>query len=169
MRLIVRTAGAPDALVGPVRQALRRVDPSLPLFDVQTFEQHIAFSFFLFEMAATLLGVFGATATLLAALGLYGVVAHSVGHADARDRRADVAGGDGRRTSGGWWCGRAWGWRASASRWASAAALASRGSFASQLLGVSPYDPASYAATAAVARCHDGAGLLPSRSHGPRG
>ena len=79
MRLVVRTAGSPDAVAGALREALHRLDPNVPLFDVQTIAQHIAFAFFLFEMAATLLGVFGVTAMLLATLGLYGVVAHSVG------------------------------------------------------------------------------------------
>ena len=91
MRLMVRTTGSPEALVLPMREALRRVDPALPLFDVQTFEQHMAFSFFVFELAATLLGIFGLTATLLAALGLYGVVAQSVRPTDPGDRCADVA------------------------------------------------------------------------------
>ncbi|MGE0463233.1 MAG: ABC transporter permease [Vicinamibacterales bacterium] len=147
VRLIVRTTGAPDALVGSVRQALRRVDPSLPLFDVQTFEQHIAFAFFLFEMAATLLGVFGATATLLAALGLYGVVAHSVG---MRTREIGV------RMSLGATAGDV---RQMVVRQGLAlaalgialglgVALAVTRLFSSQLLGVSPYDPASYALTA---------------------
>lgn len=147
MRLIVRTTGTPDALVGSVRQALRRVDPSLPLFDVQTFEQHIAFAFFLFEMAATLLGVFGATATLLAALGLYGVVAHSVG---MRTREIGV------RISLGATAGDV---RQMVVRQGLAlavlgialglgVALAVTRLFSSRLLGVSPYDPASYGLTA---------------------
>jgi len=147
MRLIVRTAGTPDAMVGAVREALRRVDPSLPLFDVQTLAQHIAFAFFLFEMAATLLGVFGATATLLAALGLYGVVAHSVGMrtreigvrmslgATASDVRQMVV----RQGLGLAGLGIALGL---------GAALGVTRLFSSQLLGISPYAPASYTATA---------------------
>jgi len=147
MRIIVRTTGAPDALTGSVRQAIRRVDPSLPLFDVQTFEQHIAFAFFLFEMAATLLGIFGTTAMLLAALGLYGVVAHSVGMrtreigvrmslgATAADVRRMVV-RQGLALAG---LGIALG---------VGAALGVTRLFSSQLMGVSPYDPASYTATA---------------------
>jgi predicted permease len=146
MRIVVRTAGAPDALVNAVRQAVRRVDPNLPLFDVQTFEQHIAFAFFLFEMAATLLGVFGATATLLAALGLYGVVAHSVG---MRTREIGVrislgaTAGDVRRLVlrqglglGGLGIALGLG-----------LALVVTRLFSSQLMGVGPNDPASFAAT----------------------
>lgn len=87
MRVFLRTSGDPEALVPAVRQTLARVAPGVPLFDVQTLAQHLAFSFFLLEMAATLLAVFGAVAALLAALGLYGVIAQSV---TARTREIGV-------------------------------------------------------------------------------
>lgn len=149
MRLIVRTAGNPDALVPAIRQAVRRLDPALPLFDVQTFEQHLAFAFFLFEMAATLLGVFGLTAALLAALGLYGVVAHSVG---MRTREIGVrmslgaTASDVRRLVVGQGLGLALGGIAVGL----GIALGVTRLFASQLIGIGPYDPAAYAGTALV-------------------
>lgn len=77
MRLIVRTRGDAAQAVGAVRQAVLSVDPHLPLFDVQTLSEHLAFSLFVFELAATLLGLFGGAALLLATLGLYGVIAYS--------------------------------------------------------------------------------------------
>jgi len=147
MRLVVRTAGPPEAAIGAVRDAVRRVDPALPLFDVQTFAEHRAFSFFVFEMTATLLGAFGAIAALLAGLGLYGVVAQSVGQrtreigvrmslgATAGDVRRLVV-GQGVRLAG---AGVALGL---------AAALPLTRLFAPQLLGVAPHDPLSYGATA---------------------
>ncbi|MEZ5287308.1 MAG: ABC transporter permease [Vicinamibacterales bacterium] len=146
MRLIVRAGSDPETLIPALRQAVRRVDPALPLFDVQTFEQHLAFSFFLFEMAATLLGVFGATASLLAALGLYGVVAQSVG---MRTREIGVrmslgaSAADVRRMVVGQ------GLALAAAGVAVGLALAAvvAGLFAGQLVGVSPYDPPSYLAT----------------------
>lgn len=149
MRLVVRTAGDPDALAPAIRAAVRRVDAGLPLFDVQTIEQHLAFSFFLFEMAATLLGVFGITAMLLAALGLYGVVAHSVGQrtreigvrmslgATASDVRRMVL----RQGLGLALAGVALG---------VIAAVGVTGLFASQLAGVSPRDPLSFGSTAVL-------------------
>jgi predicted permease len=78
VRLIVRTTGAPGDVVPALRSAMARVDPSIPLFDITTIAEHVAFSFFLFELLASLLGGFGIVATALAALGLYGVVAFSV-------------------------------------------------------------------------------------------
>jgi predicted permease len=77
-RLIVRTAGDPAATVAPLRAAVARVDANLPLFDLTTIAEHMAFSYSLFELVATVLGLFGLAATFLASLGLYGVVALTV-------------------------------------------------------------------------------------------
>lgn len=78
VRVIVRTAAAPRGVVPLLRAAIARVDPTIPLFDVTTIAEHVAFSFFLFELLASMLAGFGVVATALAALGLYGVVALSV-------------------------------------------------------------------------------------------
>lgn len=163
MRLVVRTAGPPEPTIAAVRDAVRRVDPALPLFDVQTLAEHRAFSFFLFEMTATLLGAFGAIAALLAGLGLYGVVAQSVGQrtrefgvrvslgATAGDVRRLVV-GQGVRLAG---AGVALGL---------AAAFPLTRLFAPQLLGVAAHDPVSYGATAlALAAVVGLACYLPAR------
>ncbi len=146
MRLVVRTTGDPDAVAGALRQTLQRIDPNVPLFELQTLEQHLSFAFFIFEMAATLLGVFGVTAMLLATLGLYGVVAHSVG---MRTREIGV------RISLGATAGNVRGMviRQGLTLAAIGIAVGLAGAlgvtqlFASQLMGVSPYDPVSYAVT----------------------
>ena len=78
VRVIARTAGSPGPVAAPLRAAIGRVDPAVPLFEVTTIDEHVAFSFFLFDLLATLLGVFGIVATGLASLGLYGVMALSV-------------------------------------------------------------------------------------------
>lgn len=149
MQLVVRTSGDPDTTLPAVRAAVRRVDAGLPLFDVQTLEQHRAFTFFLFEMAATVLGLFGAVAMGLAALGLYGVVAYSVGErtreigvrmslgATAGHVRRMVLGQGLRLAIAGIGIGLAVG-------------VGVTPLFASQLLGVSPLDPLSFAGTAAL-------------------
>lgn len=146
MRVVLRTNGEPDALVPLVRQTLARVAPGVPLFDVQTLEQHIAFSFFLLEMAATLLAVFGATAALLAALGLYGVIAQGVA---ARTREIGVRMSLGATAAdvGRLVVQQGLGLAAAGIAVGLVGAVAVTRVFESQLLGVSPLDPAAFAAT----------------------
>jgi predicted permease len=78
VRVIVRSSLPAGEVIPSVRAALTRIDPSLALFDVTTIAEHMAFSFFVIELLASMLGGFGIVATVLAALGLYGVVALSV-------------------------------------------------------------------------------------------
>ena len=146
MRVVLRTTGDPDALVPAVRQALARVAPGVPLFDVQTLAQHVAFAFFLIEMAATLLAVFGAAAALLAALGLYGVIAQGV---TARTREIGVRMSLGATAAevGRLVVRQGLGLSAAGIVVGLAGAAAVTRLFESQLLGVSPLDPAAFAAT----------------------
>jgi predicted permease len=78
MNFEVRTAGDPAALLPAIRQAVREVDGNLPLFDVKTQVEQAAQSLAQERLFAALLSFFGLLALLLAALGLYGVMAHSV-------------------------------------------------------------------------------------------
>jgi putative ABC transport system permease protein len=77
-RLSVRTQSAPAAMVAAIRQTLNRVDPRVALADVRTLEELRGLSLSGFRETAWLVGVFAALSALLAALGLYGVVAHTV-------------------------------------------------------------------------------------------
>jgi predicted permease len=78
LRLVVRTAGDPGPVVADVRNAIRAIDPNLPLYDARTVNEHMQTAVFAQRMAANLLGAMGALALLLAAIGLYGVMAYAV-------------------------------------------------------------------------------------------
>ncbi len=78
LRLFVRTGGDPGPLVADVRNAIRALDPNLPIYDARTVTEHMQVAVFAQRMAANLLGAMGVLALLLAAIGLYGVMAYAV-------------------------------------------------------------------------------------------
>jgi len=78
INLVVRTASEPDAVMPGVRAAVREVDPNLPLGDVMTMQQVKEQSTLWAQRPTWVVGAFAGVAALLAALGLYGVLAHAV-------------------------------------------------------------------------------------------
>ena len=78
LRLFVRTIGDPSPMVAEVRNAIRTLDPALPIYDARTINEHMQVAVFAQRMAANLLGAMGVLALLLAAIGLYGVMAYAV-------------------------------------------------------------------------------------------
>jgi putative ABC transport system permease protein len=76
--VVVRTKGDPLALVPALRRAVRRVDPTLALFDVKTMEERVNDSWARTSYQTRLLGAFAVAALLLAGTGIFAVVAHAV-------------------------------------------------------------------------------------------
>ena len=146
---MIRTEAAPAQLASSVRARVRDVEGSLLLFNVQTLADATRFSLFGRRVAGSILGVTGLVSLLLAAIGIYGVVAyafqlrtHEIGirmalGAERRDVIGLVLGHGMKLTVIG----------------TSIGLVASFGAtrlLASFLYGVSPTDPLSFAATATV-------------------
>ena len=76
--LVTRTSMAPEALAISLAKAVREVDPEIPLTDLRSMDVRIYDSLATRRSPALMAGIFAFTALLLAAIGLYGVMAYSV-------------------------------------------------------------------------------------------
>jgi putative ABC transport system permease protein len=78
MNFYARTSGDPTQLLRAIPALMRRLDPTLPVEDLKTMPQQVKENIFLDRMISILSASFALVATLLAAIGLYGVLAYSV-------------------------------------------------------------------------------------------
>jgi predicted permease len=74
----VRTTGDPKSYVGAIRQAVREVEPNLPVNNIKTQIEQADETLSLERLFAKLMSLFGLLAQQLASIGLYGVLAYSV-------------------------------------------------------------------------------------------
>jgi predicted permease len=78
MTIYLRTQADPRQVENEVRERMRQFDPHVPIVALQTVNEQIGLSLRTERLVASLSAVFGGLATLLAAIGLYGVMAYTV-------------------------------------------------------------------------------------------
>jgi predicted permease len=147
--VVLRTAGDPAAVMGPVRRAVEQNDSREVIYGVQTLDEVIAGSFAARRLSMILLGIFAALALVLSCVGIYGVISYVVGQrtheigvrmalgAQRRDVIRLVLGEGARMALIGVAAG-------------IAAALGLTRLMANQLFGVTPQDPLTFSIVAIV-------------------
>jgi predicted permease len=78
MTIHVRTAAGPTTIFPLLRREVESIAPGLPLYDMKSMKDHLAFALLPARISATVLGIFGALCLVLLSVGIHGVVAYSV-------------------------------------------------------------------------------------------
>jgi putative ABC transport system permease protein len=78
MYFVVRTSGEPMTVANAVKQAVAEIDPATPAADLRPLEQNLDDQVRNMRIYMLLLGILGTAAAILAATGIYGVMAYSV-------------------------------------------------------------------------------------------
>jgi predicted permease len=143
--LHVRTAGEPFALTSALRGAFAEVSAELPFLDPRTMADFTTIPYWPQMVGATMLAAVGALALLLAAVGIYGIMAYTVSRR-TREIGVRVALGAARHDVVGLVVGRGLRLTAYGLGVGLASALAVGQALRSQLWGVSPRDPLTFGA-----------------------
>jgi putative ABC transport system permease protein len=149
MDVVVRTSGRPEQALAAVRARLREIDPELPLANVRTMEEWIANNAAQPRLNAGLLMVFAGVSLLIAAVGVYGVLAYAVSQS-TREIGLRMALGAQRGVVVRWVAGRGMAVAGCGIAAGLAGAMALSRVLASLLFGVEPHDPATFAGVAAI-------------------
>jgi len=162
MTFYLRTRFDPRQVMETVREQVRRLDPNVPVVDLRTVDEQMGLSLKTERLVASLSAIFGALATALAVIGLYGVMAYSVAR---RTREIGIRVALGALQSDVLWMAM------QQVVGLSVAGLAVGGLLAfvlsslirSQLYGLQPHDPFTYVSAAVVlAAAACAAGFIPS-------
>jgi predicted permease len=163
MTIVARSSMPAADVLRRIQQTVLSLDPTLPFFQADSLEEHLSLPLLPARIAATMLGGFGALAAILAATGIYGMLAYTISRR-TREIGIRVAIGATKASVLALVLRRAAVIIGSASALGAMLALAVGPYFAPVLYGVSPKDPVTYAcALALMAVIGLGACYVPAR------
>jgi putative ABC transport system permease protein len=149
MTLVVRTVSEPSQIVSAIRGQLKQLDPELPIYKISTLKELVSSSISQTRFPALTLSLFACAALLLAAIGVYGVLAYTVAQRK-REIGVRMALGAPRAQILRLFLGQAVKWATLGGGAGLLAAFMLVRFMRSMLFEVAPYDPRIFASVAAI-------------------